>query len=91
MRLIPVMRASAFSVLHRCLTEPTLEVMRGNGLQIEVRAGGAPLPRFRGWLCEEPMPMDQGDRDLDAWLLRAAEPSVVLIGADIPDPLAACL
>jgi len=90
-RLIPVVRASAPSAFHRCLTESALDVMRDNGLLIEVRASGAPLPQFREWPREEPMLMDQGDGDVGAWLLRAAESPLVLFGVDIPDALAACL
>jgi len=90
-RLIPVVCASAPAALHRRLTEPALDARRGNGLQIEVRASGVPLPRFREWLCDEPRLVDQGGGDLGAGLLRAAGPPVVLFGTDIPDPLSACL
>ena len=49
------------------------------------------MPWFREWLGEGPMLVDQGDGDLGVRLLRAAEPPVILIGADIPDLSAARL
>ena len=90
-RLIPVLGAGAAAALHGRLTERVLGVMRDCGLPMEVRATGAPLPWFRGWLGEGPVLVDQGDGDLGARLLRAAEPPVILIGADIPDLSATCL
>ena len=90
-RLISVLGADAAAALHRKLTERVLGAMRDSGLPMEVRATGAPLSRFRGWLGEGLVLVDQGDGDLGARLLRAAEPPVILIGADIPDLSAACL
>ncbi|HEY0202816.1 MAG TPA: TIGR04282 family arsenosugar biosynthesis glycosyltransferase [Acetobacteraceae bacterium] len=90
-RLIPVLGADAAAALHRKLTERVLGAMRDSGLPMEVRATGAPLSRFRGWLGEGLVLVDQGDGDLGARLLRAAAPPVILIGADIPDLSAACL
>ncbi len=90
-RLIPVLGAAAAAALHGRLTERVLRAMRDSGLPMEVRATGAPMVRFRGWLGEGPVLVDQGDGDLGIRLLRAAEPPVILIGADIPDLSAACL
>lgn len=90
-RLIPVLGADAAAALHGRLTERVLGAMRDSGLPMEVRATGAPLPRFRGWLGQGPVLVDQGGGDLGARLLRAAEPPVILIGADIPDLSARCL
>lgn len=90
-QLILVVRASVFSVLHRCLTDSAPDAMLGNGMQIDVRASGALLPQIREWLCEEPMLVDQGASALGGWLLHVAGPPVILFGADIPDLLAARL
>ena len=90
-RLIPFVGADTAAALHRRLTEQVLGAMRDSDLPMEVRATGAPLPRFREWLGDGPVLVDQGDGDLGARLLRAAEPPVILIGADIPDLSAACL
>ena len=90
-RLIPILGADAAAALHRRLTERALGAMRDSGLPMEVRATGAPLAQFRKWLGDGPALVDQGDGDLGDRLLRAAEPPVILIGADIPDLSAACL
>ena len=90
-RLIPVVGTVAAAALHRRLTERALGAMRDSGLPMEVRATGAPLPQFREWLGEGPVLVDQGDGDLGVRLLRAAEPPIILIGADIPDLSAAGL
>ena len=90
-RLIPALGAEGAAALHRRLTERALDTMRDSGLAMEVRVTGAPLPQFRDWLGDGPALVDQGGGDLGERLLRAAEPPVIFIGADIPDLSAARL
>ena len=84
-RLIPALGPDGAAALHRRLTGRALAAMRASGLPMEVRTTGAPLPAFRAWLGDGPALVDQGGGDLGARLLRAADPPVILIGADIPD------
>ena len=84
-RLIPALGPDGAAALHQRLTGRALAAMRASGLPMEVRTTGAPLQAFRVWLGDGPALVDQGDGGLGARLLRAADPPVILIGADIPD------
>lgn len=85
-RLIPVLGPERAADLHGRLTERTIAIMRATGLPIEIRTTGAACKRFRDWLGPDLALVDQGDGDLGERLTRAAaEPPVILLGADTPD------
>lgn len=85
-RLIPAVGAAAAASLHRRLTERAVATLRASGLPIELRTTGADPDRFATWLGDGLSPTDQGEGDLGERLDRAAaQPPVILLGADVPD------
>ncbi len=85
-RLIPALGADRAAALHRRLTERALGTMRASGLPMEVRTTGGTADAFAAWLGRDVALVDQGDGDLGARMARAAaDPPVVLLGADVPD------
>lgn len=85
-RLIPAIGPEAAAAVHRRLTERTVATMRATGLPMELRITGAPVRLFHDWLGGGMAYIDQGDGDLGDRLTRAAaEPPVILLGADTPD------
>jgi rSAM/selenodomain-associated transferase 1 len=85
-RLIPALGADGAAALHQRLTERAVATVRASGLPLEVRSTGAAPSAFRDWLGRDVAVVDQGDGDLGARLARAAaEPPVLLLGADVPD------
>jgi len=85
-RLIPAIGAAAAASLHRRLTERAVATLRASKRPIELRTTGADTDRFSTWLGDGLSPTDQGDGDLGDRLARAAaQPPVILLGADVPD------
>lgn len=85
-RLIPALGENGAMVIHKQLAERTVRVMRESGMPIEIRFTGAPQIEFEVWLGEDLTFVEQGDGDLGARLLDAAqEPPVIFVGADCPD------
>ena len=83
-RLIPALGAEGAARLHARLVERTLAVVRASGLACEVRATGAPIEDFAGWLGDDVAIVDQGEGDLGERLARVPAP-MLLIGGDAPD------
>lgn len=85
-RLIPAIGAAAAASLHRRLTERAVATLRASGHPIELRTTGADPDRFTTWLGDGLSPTNQGDGDLGDRLDRAAaQPPLILLGADVPD------
>ena len=85
-RLIPRLGAQGAADLHRRLTERTMAAVRAAGVLPEVRTTGADGEVFAGWLGDDLTYADQGEGDLGARLLRAAQACpVILLGSDAPD------
>ncbi|WP_420607496.1 TIGR04282 family arsenosugar biosynthesis glycosyltransferase [Novosphingopyxis sp.] len=87
-RLIPALGAAGAAMLHRRLTERTVDAMRTSGLPFAVRTSGADASAFAEWLGDDVPLIEQGGGDLGARMGRAAAPAV-LLGADVPDLSAA--
>ncbi len=85
-RLIPSIGAAGAAMVHRRLTERTIETIRQAGLRVEVRTTGAAPAAFANWLGANMDFVDQGDGDLGDRLARAALAGpVILLGSDAPD------
>lgn len=85
-RLIPALGADGAALLHRRLTGRALAAVRASGLPFELRHTGAPAEDFRAWLGPEVPLAEQGEGDLGERMARAAaEPPIILVGADVPD------
>ena len=85
-RLIPALGEEGAARVHRRLTEQSVSAMRESGLPVEIRTTGAQPEAFRDWLGPDLTIIDQGDGALGDRLTRAAaEPPVILLGADTPD------
>ena len=82
-RLIPALGPDGAALLHRRLTERTLETARASGLPVEVRFAGASREDFAAWLGDVAL-VEQGDGDLGVRLGRVEVPAI-LLGADVPD------
>lgn len=85
-RLIPALGAERAAAIHRHLTERSIAAMRESGLPFEIRVTGAGPGAFRDWLGADLAIVDQGEGELGERLTRAAaNPPVILLGADTPD------
>jgi rSAM/selenodomain-associated transferase 1 len=88
-RLIPVLGASGAAALHRRLTETTLALLRGTGLDVEVWVTGAPLSAFVDWLGPVILRL-QPEGDLGARMVRSLDPApAIVVGSDLPNLAAA--
>lgn len=85
-RLIPTLGPDGAALVHKKLTERTVEILRQTGASVEIHYSGGDDQTLTAWLGDDLSYVPQPTGDLTARLLAAIHPGpVIFLGSDTPD------